>query len=142
MLKGPWLKKELLNKMKKILFPQEFDTWYVLPAIRKKLALKLLEMGMTQKAVAETLQTSAATITHYKKDKRVKEDVLGAEVDPLITEAAGRIKKDSHLLVPEVVRINAAVKEKGLFCKMYQDKVVHEATPCNSCVKCEENYCY
>ncbi len=128
--------------MKKILFPQEFDTWYVLPAIRKKLALKLMEKGMSQKDVAQVLQTSAATITHYKKDKRVKEDVLKDEVDPLIEAAAQKIKEDTHLLVPEVMRINNQIKKQGLFCKIYQEKSMDLKAPCSHCKESEGNYCY
>ena len=128
--------------MKKLLFPQEFDVWYILPAIRKKLALKLIERGMLQKEIAQILQISEATITHYKKKQRVKEDLLGNEVNELIEEAVINITKNNNLLVSEVLKINDKIKEQGLFCKIYQDKSELKLLPCVSCKESEENYCY
>ena len=41
--------------MKKLIFPQEIEVWYVLPAIRKQLALELIKQGLTQSQVSKLL---------------------------------------------------------------------------------------
>ena len=130
--------------MKKLMFPQEFDVWYILPAIKKKLALKLIEKGIPQKEVAEILKTTPATISHYKKDKRVKEDILGDKIDNLIIQAANKINQDNNLFFHEVIKINNQIKEQGLFCKIFQEKLEMniEELPCYQCQKQISNVCH
>jgi predicted transcriptional regulator len=119
----------------KIQFPQEIDVWYILPALRKKIALGLLKEGMNQKEVAFVMKTSEATISHYKKDKRVKVDVLGTKLDVEIKDALVKIEENHSLLFSEIVKLSNVVKEKGIFCELYDQKATVEESirPCNEC---------
>lgn len=123
--------------MHKIHFPQEVDVWYILPAIRKKIALSLLENNMSQKDVAVLMKTSEATISHYKKEKRVKEDVLGSSIDIQIKTSVNKIIQNNSLLFSEILKLSNVVKENGLFCEIYHQKTTMDTItkPCNDCHK-------
>ena len=71
--------------------PQEIEVWYVLPEIRKQLALALKKQGLSQKQIAEKLGVSAATITHYMKNKRAGNFDLGKDVNSFIEKSAKKI---------------------------------------------------
>lgn len=118
----------------KIIFPQELEVWYILPAIRKKLALALVKKGLSQKEVAAIMNTSEATITHYKKEKRAKEDLLGNKVDDEIEKSVSIISKNHELFFPEVLRINNVLKDRGIICKIYEKKKdLKGKLPCQHC---------
>ncbi|MBT7901882.1 MAG: hypothetical protein HN601_13170 [Candidatus Marinimicrobia bacterium] len=123
--------------MHKIHFPQEVDVWYILPAIRKKIALGLLKSGLSQKDIAVLMKTSEATISHYKKEKRVKEDVLGSSIDIQIKKSVNKIIQNNSLLFSEILKLSNIVKENGLFCKIYHDKTTMDTStkPCNDCMQ-------
>ena len=62
--------------------PCEVITWYILPAIRRELATKLVkEHGITQKKTAELLGLTDAAISQYVSKKRGKIELgnTGAE---------------------------------------------------------------
>ncbi len=130
-------------KNHKIHFPQEVDVWYVLPALRKKIALGLLGTGMSQKEVAGIMKTSEATISHYKKDKRVKTDLLGNTLDAEIALSIKRIQKNSAILFSEILKLSNIVKEKGIFCDLYgKMATVHQSKrPCNDCYSSSTKLC-
>ncbi len=60
--------------MQKLFFPQEIEVWYVLPLIRKRLAIELISNGLSQKEVASLMHLTEAAISQYKKEKRGNED--------------------------------------------------------------------
>jgi len=62
-------------------FSQEIITWKVLPAIRAKLARKLLEQGLTQREVAEILGLTAPAVSQYLSGKRAADFQISAEYD-------------------------------------------------------------
>lgn len=118
----------------KFIFPQELEVWYLLPAIRKKLALALVKEGMAQKDVAKIMGISAATISHYKKDKRAKKDIVGNSLDVDIKKSVKKIVGDPSVIFSEIMNLTKVVKKKGLLCKIYQNqKEIVEKLPCCNC---------
>lgn len=129
------------KKQIKVAFPQELEVWYVLPAIRKKLALALINEGMSQKEVAELMHTSEATISHYKKDKRAKENIIGNDLDVELKKSVTKIMRQNNLLFSEIVRLNDYLKDKGIICKIYKrKKEIIEQLPCCHCQK-DSKFC-
>ena len=103
----------------KLLFPQEIEVWYVLPAIRKAFATSLITAGKPQKEIAAMMGLTEAAISQYKKDKRAHElQEIKAEVE----KSVPRILQDSQQLFPEMMRINEYIKSSGLFCKLHRSK--------------------
>jgi len=108
-------------KMAKLIFPQEIEVWYVLPAIRKKIALKLVEQGLSQKKVAELMGITPAAVSQYKKKKRAKEDFFDGEMERELAESVMRIVNDNNQLGDEIIRLCNLAKEKGIICRIYRD---------------------
>ena len=52
------------------LLPQEIEVWYILPSIRKELAVGMMEKGYKQKHIAKILGITEAAISQYKSSKR------------------------------------------------------------------------
>ncbi|MBI4980056.1 hypothetical protein HZC30_00695 [Candidatus Woesearchaeota archaeon] len=110
--------------MSKLIFPQEIEVWYILPLIRRKIALKLIESGLPQKKVAEMMGITPAAVNQYKKRKRAKEDVFDEELEKELINSIKKIITNNELLGKEIIRLNNLVKKRGLICKLYQDRCI------------------
>ncbi len=123
-------------KMQKLIFPQEIEVWYILPAIRKQLAAKLVENGLAQKEVAKLMQITEAAVSQYKKMKRAKENIFDADIEKEIDLSVKEILKDKNSLVNEISRLAQFIKERGTICNLHKKKssLAKEHLPCLNCV--------
>ncbi len=122
--------------MRKVTYPQEIEVWYVLPAIRKQIALSLIKKGMTQKEVATIMGVTEASISHYKKDKRARTNILETpKLKEQISEAVKRIMEDKSVLTAEILQLNRMVKDSGILCRLYAKNSSLEVKqrPCQRC---------
>ena len=121
--------------MQKLIYPQEVEVWFILPALRKKLCLKLIKKGLSQKDVAQIMNSTDASVSQYVKHKRASEKLFSRELDKEIEKSAQRIIKDEENLNDEIMRLNEIVKEEGLICKVHRSKslVKKKDLPCESC---------
>ena len=122
--------------MKKLVFPQEIEVWYILPAIRKQLAAKLVDSGMSQKEVANLMQLTEAAISQYKKLKRAKENIFNPEIDREIEKSVKEILKDKKVITNEISHLAQFIKESGIICTLHKHKslLAKEHLPCLNCV--------
>lgn len=118
--------------MTKLIFPQELEVWYLLPAIRKRVALGLIETGLSQKDIAKLMFITEAAISQYKKDKRANDDFLGTKFDEEIKRSIHKIKSNNQFFFPEVMRLNSLVKDSGVLCSLHKSKTTIEL-PCSNC---------
>jgi uncharacterized protein len=124
--------------MKKIIFPQEIEVWYILPTIRKKIALKLVEKGLQQKKVAEIMGITPAAVCQYKSEKRAKKELFNNEMEDELEKSVENIIKDPHQLAEEIIRLNRLMKKKGIVCKLYSE--ICALKDCKShCPYCDKN---
>jgi hypothetical protein len=116
-------------------FPQEVEVWYILPAIRKQLALELQESGMSQKDVASLLKLTEAAVSHYKKNKRVKNDLFTPMIKNEIKRSAQHILRDPSAALSEILRISDIVRKEKVMCKMHLMKsgLTEKELPCSLC---------
>ncbi|MFA6462297.1 MAG: hypothetical protein WCV90_08600 [Candidatus Woesearchaeota archaeon] len=119
----------------KLIFPQEIEVWYVLPTIRKRLALRLVEKGWSQTEVAKLMHLTGAAISQYKKEKRAKNEIFCGEMDKEIDQSVKTILQDRTKLYTEIVRLNQQVRDKGIICKLHKEKSLLEKKelPCPNC---------
>tara|TARA_Y100000310_G_scaffold342256_1_gene444709 strand:- start:3506 stop:3883 length:378 start_codon:yes stop_codon:yes gene_type:complete len=117
-------------------FPQEVEVWYILPAIRKQMALDLLQEGMSQKAIAAILKLTEAAISQYKKNKRVKDDLFNKKIKDEIKKASKKIMNEPDAALHEIMNICELVKKEKVICKMHLKKsgLKEEDLPCGMCV--------
>lgn len=73
--------------------PCELIVWYVLPSIRRDLAIKLKEKGMAQKDIAEKLGVTAAAVSQYVKSRRGSSEIQSREMERQIDALANEIAK-------------------------------------------------
>jgi predicted transcriptional regulator len=107
--------------------PQEIEVWYVLPEVRKQLALALKKQGLSQKEIAEKLNVTPATVSHYAKNKRAGNFDLGTKIQKHINVSAKAIAntKSQMLIMEEIQRICDEIRKTFTLCKIHRnlDKV-------------------
>ncbi|MCK4884136.1 MAG: helix-turn-helix domain-containing protein, partial [Candidatus Diapherotrites archaeon] len=89
--------------------PQEIEVWYILPAIKRGIAIELVSKGLKQKDIAKLLKVTEASISNYIKSKRAATIELNKIVDSEIKKSAEKLlsaKEDNSnkILVKELQR--------------------------------------
>ncbi len=124
--------------MVKLIFPQEIEVWYVLPAIRKKIALKLMEKNISQKKVAEMMSVTPSAVCQYKSQKRAKEEIFDAEMEKELETSVINIVEEKTSLASEIIRLNNLMKKKGVVCKIYH-KICALSGDKKNCLYCKSH---
>src|SRR3990167_7687212 len=106
---------------KSLKYPQDMDVWYILPAIRRELALEFIDAGISQKSIAKILGITEAAISQYKKQKRAMVE-FDAHVKNKIKEAASRAMKHPETIFREIMRVDQYIKTTGEFCRIHRSK--------------------
>ena len=111
-----------MAKELKILQPQEIEVWYVLPVIRKGLAIAMKEEGLDQKTIAKLLGVTGAAISQYVNNKRGSDFEINPALNSIFVESSKRIVKDSSLIFAEVQSILKELWDGGLVCEIHKQK--------------------
>jgi len=112
--------------------PQEIVVWYVLPAIRRELALELKRTGKSQKEISEILDITKAAVSQYLKNKRGNDVQFGKEILDKIKQSASNILRNPDDLFGEYKIIINMVQKTKLLCKLHK-KYGHEKENCRAC---------
>ncbi len=119
--------------MNKTLLPQEIETFYILPTMRRYLTLYLKEKGMKQKDIAEIFGVNTAAVSQYEK-KRGHKLEFGPEVLTEIKNSAHLIK-DQFTYLRETQRLLRFIRKTKVLCQVHR-KFSDTALPCNSQKSC------
>ncbi len=115
-----------------MLTPQEIEVWYLLPAIRREIAMKLKSESYSQKDIAKIMDITPAAVSQYIHNKRAKK--LDIEIDKdAISNAVSEIQKDPkkyYEILQETLK-----KMHKLVCKIH--KKIEKIHAC--CGLCKEN---
>lgn len=103
---------------KTLLHPQEIETFYVLPTLRRYIALGLKERGMKQKDIAEMLGISSASISQYTSTKRGHQVQFPDEIIEEITKAVTLIK-DRFTYFQQTQHLLHVIREQKVLCKIH-----------------------
>lgn len=101
-----------------VLQPQELEVFYLLPAIRREMALALKKSGKKQKEIAQILSVRESTISQYIKDKRAAGFPLPDDVKSQIELAVGRIS-DKMTLIQETQRVLTTLRKQRFPCSVH-----------------------
>jgi uncharacterized protein len=117
--------------------PQEIDVWYILPAVRREIAMALVKKGMKQREIAKKLGMTEAAVSQYVKNKRAKSVELPAEIRKDIQKAAMNLANEQDCHRYEIQAILSTIKKSGFLCKVHRkyDKV---PVCCNVCLQNSE----
>jgi len=103
--------ENLLDSMELI---QELEVWYVIPAIRKELALAMHNSGLKQVEIAKRLGLTKAAINQYLSEKRGTEIKFNSKIKASITNSASRIKNGFDSVREIQYLLNISREEKGI----------------------------
>jgi len=103
----------------KLLLPQEIETFYVIPTLRRYLALNLLQQGMSQKTIALILGVQSAAISQYRSTKRGHKVEFDTGILDEIKASASRITNHFTYL-QETQRLLAVIRQTNTLCHIHK----------------------
>ncbi len=115
----------------KILLPQEIETFYIIPTIRKHIAINLKNRGLKQKEIAEIMMINTSAISQYSSTKRGNRIILNKEIQKEIENSCKTIK-DQVSYIKSIQNILKFIR-KSYICQIHKQisKVPKE---CKSCM--------
>lgn len=113
--------------------PQEIEVWYVIPALRRELAKCMLELGLTQKQIADKMGLTEAAVSQYLSSKRAKEVIFSNAVLDEIKKSAGRIIKNNENPVSEMVGLTNLTAVKHVMCDLHKKQDSNLPKGCDIC---------
>ena len=118
------------------IMPQDIEVRYILPAIRRELALILIkDHNLSQKETSRLLGLTEAAISQYKNSKRAKEVIFNEAVLQEIKESSKRIiqdQKNKQRVMSEMIRISNLTKVKHILCEIHRSQSKN-LKDCNVC---------
>jgi predicted transcriptional regulator len=102
--------------------PCEIILWYILPWVRREIALSLInDHELTQAEVARRLGLTEAAISQYLSGKRGKEIKPTKELKSRIKESAKRLSESKDkVAIIEICKLCQMVRHSDLFPKIYK----------------------
>ena len=106
-----------------MIHPQEIEVWYVLPAIRKEMAIALKKEGMAQKKIAEIFGVTPAAISQYISNKRGSDASMEKDIKKEVEKSIKIIIKDNKQMFFEMQKILKTLRDKGSMCSICKQKI-------------------
>ena len=116
-----------------IIQPQEIEVFYILPAIRSRMAYAMKEQGLRQKEIAGLLCVQESTVSQYLNSKRAADIKFNSTIDKEIGTAVKRIKSKEDL-IRETQRILEMSKSEKITCNVHK-AVADVQHNCEVCFK-------
>lgn len=113
--------------------PQEIEVWYIIPALRRELAKSMVELGLTQKQIADKMALTEAAVSQYLSSKRAKEVIFSDAILNKIKGSAKRIIENEENLVSEMVRLTNLTSVKHVMCDLHKKQDSNLPNGCNIC---------
>jgi predicted transcriptional regulator len=99
--------------------PQEIETWYVIPAIRREMVLELKRRKVSQKEAARMLGLTEAAVSQYMSGKRGTDVKFEAGMKAEIRKSVDAITKGASVM-EEIHRLTTFCRRKGTLCKIHK----------------------
>lgn len=119
--------------MKKIM-PQELDVWYLIPAIRRELAIIFTkEKKLSQKKVATILGLTESAISQYLKSKRAEELKFSAKDKEEIRKTADKMLTDESNSTKYLYELSIKLRSSGCLCNLHRKHDKDVSIYCDIC---------
>ena len=115
----------------RLLQPQEIEVFYVLPAVRRELAIAMKSAGKSQKDIAKLLGVNEPAVSQYMSAKRASSLKFSDKIKLAIGESAVRITNDIALM-REMQRLLHFIRNERVVCQLHE-KLSSGAKNCNVC---------
>lgn len=110
--------------------PQEIEVWYIIPAIRKEMAICFSrEHKISYDNIAKIMGLTKTAISQYLAGKRVERIKMHPKALDELKISCNRIVKNKSIAVKEISRVLDVIKRKKLHCEMCGkmiDGVLHD----------------
>jgi uncharacterized protein len=116
----------------KILHMQELEVFYVLPAIRSKMAAAMKEQGMKQKEIAKTLLVQESTVSQYLNSRRAADTKFSEKLDEEIKKSVKNISTTEGLM-GETQRILGLFRAERSICGLCRTQNDSISDGCSVC---------
>ena len=117
----------------RLLQPQEVEVFYIIPAIRRELALCMKDMGYKQKEIAKKLGTTEPAISQYLTAKRATEVKFDKNIQDQIKKSAKNIN-DYKGLTTAIQDLLKKIGKSRATCRVCKAKISLEDN-CNICFR-------
>lgn len=100
------------------LLPQEVEVWYIIPTIRKYLAIELVKNhDLTLEKTGKIIGVSKAAVSQYINKKRAEKLKINKDMLNEIKKSAEKIAEKNEIGLSEILRLVRVAKEKGIACE-------------------------
>jgi uncharacterized protein len=113
--------------------PQEIEVWYVLPQIRRAIAMEMKKRKLSQLEIARMLDVTPSAVSQYVNSKRAKANFFTNDIFKKISKAVDKIIKNEDVLYNEIQSILTIVRDRGLLCKIHKCYEAERPEECNIC---------
>ncbi len=104
--------------------PQEIEVWYIIPAIRREMAICLSkEYGTSYDEIAVIMGLTKSAISQYISGKRVERIIMHPGALKEVKISCKRIAKRKGNTTREILRILDVIKKKKLHCEFCGDVI-------------------
>ena len=102
-----------------LIMPQEFEVFYVLPGIRREMALAMKAAGKKQKDIAKLLCVEESTVSQYVNDGRATKLKLSKKIKDAVAESSRNIH-DNVSLIRETRKVLSLLMKENVTCKLHK----------------------
>jgi len=121
--------------MSKIM-PQEIEVWYLIPALRRELAIIFIkDYGLNQKKAAEILGITDAAISQYVSLKRGNEIKFSMEEMDVIKKTAGEIIGKNDDVMKKIYQLSVSLRKSKTICGIHLSHDKSLGKDCDICFK-------
>ena len=99
--------------------PQEVEMFYVMPTLRRELAIEMKKLGLKQNKIAELLQIKKSTVSQYINNNRGTKIEFSNEIKQEISKSAPKIK-DTLSLIRETQKLIREIRQSCELCKIHK----------------------
>ena len=111
--------------------PQELEVWYIIPTIRRELAIAMKKSGMKQVEIAEKLGVTKASITQYLNNKRASQIKFNDNILSKINISAEKIKTKIDTMREMQIILNL-IRNGETICELHR-KLDQSFANCGVC---------
>lgn len=111
--------------------PQEIEVWYIIPAIRRDMAICLSrEHKISYGDIASMMGLTKTAISLYIAGKRVERIKMHPKALEEVKISCQRIVKNKSAVIKEISRVLEIIKKRKLHCEMCGEMIDGELHDC------------
>ncbi|MEK6893608.1 MAG: hypothetical protein AABX07_05400 [Nanoarchaeota archaeon] len=104
----------------KIVHPQEITVWYILPSIRREIAMNMKSRGVEQKKIALMLGVTEPAVSQYSNHKRGFGIRFSAKIKEEIKKSVEKIIGKKSTALTEIQNLINLSEMKGILCLLHK----------------------